>query len=164
MPQASASRQDALAEMGAAMREFMARAVLFQDAVARHAGLNSTDLQTVGLLMEQGPSTPGELARHIGMTSGGSITAVVDRLERAGYVSRRRDQTDRRRVLVEADARRVMRDVGPVYGRVAARWEAFLTTLTDEQLLLAVDVIRHAALINQEEAERLRQPDGAESP
>jgi predicted transcriptional regulator len=134
--------------------------VLFQDAVARHAGLNSTDLQTVGLLMGQGPSTPGELAAHVGMTAGGSITAVIDRLERLGYVSRRRDETDRRRVLVEADVDKVLRDVGPVYGRVAARWEAYVQTLDDDQLLLAVELFRQAAQINRDETQRLRQERG----
>ena len=51
----------------------------------------------------------GQLASAIGLTSGATTTAI-DRLERAGYVHRRSDPTDRRRVLVvaseEAPARR----------------------------------------------------------
>ena len=98
--------------MADVMRDFMANAVLFQDAVARTGGLNSTDLQAVSLLMSQGPATPGELAERTGLSAGGAITAVIDRLEKAGYVSRQRDQADRRRVIVTADV-----EQGPGAGR-----------------------------------------------
>jgi DNA-binding MarR family transcriptional regulator len=150
------TRQAAIAQMGVVMRDFMARAVLFQDAVARSVSLNSSDLQTVGLLLSHGPTTPGDLAQRTGLTAGGAITAVIDRLERAGYVSRRRDQSDRRRVLVEANADKVMADVGATYGRVAARWESFLETLSDEKIEFAVELFSRAADINREEAEALR--------
>ena len=90
MPKKS-TREDAIERMAEVMREFMARAVLFQDAVARYGGINSTDMQAVSLLMSEGPATPGELAERTGLTAGGAITAVVDRLERAGYVTRERD-------------------------------------------------------------------------
>ena len=99
---------DAVDRNTTAMREFMARAVLFQDAVARSGDLNASDLQVVGLLMSEGPTTPGELAERTGLSAGGSITALVDRLEHAGYVTRRRDAVDRRRVssLSGPDSRR----------------------------------------------------------
>lgn len=164
MSEGASNRDELVRDMRLAMREFMARAVLFQDAVARYAGLNGADLQTVGLLMERGPSTPGELAQHIGMTSGGSITAVIDRLERAGYVARRRDEADRRRVLVEVDIDKVMREVGPVYGRVAARWEEYLKTLSDAELAAGTSLIKEAACLNRDEAERLRQERGGTPP
>ncbi|WP_380165533.1 MarR family winged helix-turn-helix transcriptional regulator [Jannaschia sp. R86511] len=147
---------DAVERNAAAMREFQARAVLFQDAVARSAGLNSTDLQAVGLLMSEGPATPGELAARTGLTAGGSITALIDRLERAGYVVRRRDGADRRRVLVSVVTERVLADVGPVYGRIAGRWADYLATLTTEQVELATEVLTRAAEINREEVERMR--------
>ena len=61
-----------------------------------------------------------------------------------------------RRVLVEADVDKVMADVGSVHGRVAERWSAALDEVTDEEVKLAVDLFSRAALINREEAERLR--------
>ncbi len=139
------------------MREFMARAVLFQDAVARSVGVNGTDMQVVGLLMSEGPATPGELASRAGLTSGGAITAVVDRLERDGYVRRERDTDDRRRVIVHAEVGKVMDAVGPIYGRVAARWEAYLSTLTEDQVELAIELFTRAAEVNREEVEELQR-------
>lgn len=151
------SRERAIERMGEVMRDFMARAVLFQDAVARSGGINSTDLQCVGLLMSEGPATPGELADRSGLTAGGAITAVVDRLERAGYVTRQRDPADRRRVIVTAVPEVVLDRVGPIYGRVGARWAEYLETLDDDQLTLAVELFSRAAQINREEIEHLRQ-------
>ena len=143
--------------MAEVMREFMARAVLFQDAVARYGGINSTDMQAVGLLMSDGPATPGELAERTGVTAGGAITAVVDRLERAGYVTRERDANDRRKVIVTARADAVLAKVGPIYGRVGQRWADYLATLSDEQIEFANELFARAAEINREETALLRE-------
>lgn len=142
--------------MGVAMRLFTAHAVLFQDAAAKQAGLNTTDLQCAGLLVLEGPLTPSELASRTGLTAGGAITAVIDRLEGAGLVRRVRDDTDRRRVLVTPDTEALTQRVGPLYAKVRTRWNAYLATLDDEQLALAIDVIDHATAIDREEIEALR--------
>ncbi|HWI31781.1 MAG TPA: MarR family transcriptional regulator, partial [Microbacterium sp.] len=123
----------------------------------RFGGINSTDMQAVGLLMSQGPATPGELAERTGLTAGGAITAVIDRLERAGYVTRERDVADRRRVIVTAVPQTVMAKVGPIYGRVGARWAEYLETLTDEQIEFANELLARAAELNREETEALRR-------
>ena len=138
------------------MRQFMAHAVLFQDAVARWAGLNATDLQCAGLLMLDGPLAPSELAARTGLSSGGAITAVIDRLEAAGLVHRTRDEVDRRRVLVTPDADALWQLVGPVYARAGEHWNDYLAGLDDDQLALAIDVIRHAAAVNRDEIDALR--------
>ena len=151
-----ASREAAMERAGEVMRDFMARAVLFQDAVAKWGGVNSTDLQCVGLLMSEGPATPGELAERSGLTAGGAITAVIDRLESVGCVRRDRDATDRRRVIVTAIPEAVFTRFGEVYGRVGERWNAYLDTLTDEQLEFANELLQRAADVNREEITLLR--------
>ena len=150
------SRAGAMERAGEVMRDFMARAVLFQDAVAKWGGVNSTDLQCVGLLMSEGPATPGELAERSGLTAGGAITAVIDRLESVGFVRRDRDAADRRRVIVTAIPEAVFGRFGEVYGRVGARWNEYLDTLTDEQLEFANELLQRAADVNREEIALLR--------
>jgi DNA-binding MarR family transcriptional regulator len=152
----TADRQARVREMDEAMRVFMARAILFQEAVARCAGLNATDLQCANLLWLHGPATPGELAERVGLTAGGGITAVIDRLERAGLVHRTRDTADRRRVVVTADDAALWRRVGAIYGRVGRRWEEYLEHLDDEQLALAIELFTRAAELNHDETVRLR--------
>ncbi|HEX5535002.1 MAG TPA: MarR family transcriptional regulator [Actinomycetales bacterium] len=145
-----------MAQMHEAMQDFIAHAVLFQDAVARSVGLNSSDMQAVGLLMAKGPASPSDLAKMTGLTRGGAITGAIDRLERAGYVHRQPDPNDRRRVVVVADEEKVMSDVGPVYGRVAQKWTRYLRTLEDGQLAFATELFRRAAEINRVEVEDLQ--------
>lgn len=157
MTEDSARRAAAIASQSQAMQEFMARAVLFQDAVARSVGLNSTDLQAVGLLMSSGPATPGELAVRTGLTAGGAVTAMIDRLERAGYVNRARDENDRRRVIVTANPEPLLAAVGPVYARVAQRWNEYIDTLSVEQIEFSGELLTRAAELNREQIDELRQ-------
>lgn len=77
-----------------------AQAVLISDLVATRVGINSTDLECLDLLQLAGPTTAGQMSSHSGLTTG-ATTAVIDRLERAGFVRRRRDPKDRRVVVVE---------------------------------------------------------------
>ena len=156
MAELSSRRAAAMERATEVMREFMTRAVVFQDTAAKWGGLNSTDLQCVGLLMSEGAATPGELAERSGLTAGGSITAVVDRLEAAGFVRRERDPDDRRRVIVSAIPEAVFTRFGEVYGRIGARWNTYLETLSDEQLEFANDLFQRAADVNREEIELLR--------
>lgn len=73
-------------------------------AFAALHGLHHTDVEALTRVLvaqERGaPMTAGALAEELGLTSG-AITAVVDRLERAGHVSRVRDAADRRKVLLQ---------------------------------------------------------------
>jgi hypothetical protein len=152
----TAQRAASIEQVGYTMRVFMARAVLFQDAVAKRAGLNSTDLQLASLLMLFGPATPGDLSERSGLTAGGAITAAIDRLELAGIVVRSRDPHDRRRVIVTIDPDAVLAKVGPVYGAIGQRWADYLDTLTDEQIAFADELFTRAAEFNHDETMRLR--------
>jgi DNA-binding MarR family transcriptional regulator len=149
-------RAELLAAQANAMRDFNAYAVLLQDAIARSAGLNGVDIQVVGVLMTEGPTSPGQLAARTGLSSGGAITALVDRLERAGYVRRQPDPSDRRRVLVEAIPEKIYSEVGPIYQRITETWNDFLAGLTEEQIAFATTFLNAATRVNREEIERLR--------
>ncbi|WP_350277423.1 MarR family transcriptional regulator [Kribbella sp. HUAS MG21] len=135
------------------MRDFMTYAVLFQDAVARAAGLTASDLQALGLLINEGPTSTGTLASRTGISAGGGITQLVDRLESAGFVRRERSATDRRRVLVAPVVDEVQRRVGPLYARIASEWETYLSTLSDDDLRVCVDFMAAAVEINRRHVE-----------
>ena len=62
-------------------------------------GINQTDLALMEQLITHGPLSPNELAARLAVTTAG-VTLVIDRLERAGHVTRVRQQDDKRRVLV----------------------------------------------------------------
>src|SRR5688500_3670569 len=118
--QASHASRDALLQrLDGTLRKITAQSVLISDLVATRVGLNSTDLECLDLLYLAGATTAGTLAKRTGLTTG-ATTAVIDRLERAGFVRRRRDADDRRKVLVEvipSSAERIM----PLYALLATR-------------------------------------------
>jgi DNA-binding MarR family transcriptional regulator len=86
-------------EISDLLLRFIAGVVLFSNEVAKQVGLGPSDSQFLGLLSLEGPLTPGRLAELTGLTTG-TVTGVLDRLERGGFVRRERDAADRRKVVV----------------------------------------------------------------
>jgi DNA-binding MarR family transcriptional regulator len=80
---------------GAVVR-LVAQSIALHEAAAVSLGLNPTDLRCLALIASEGNPTPGRLAEVSGLTSG-AITGVMDRLEKAGYLTRALDPKDRRR-------------------------------------------------------------------
>ena len=62
--------------------------------------LTVTQFGVLEALLHMGPLCQSELAEKL-LKSGGNLTLVVDNLEKAGYVLRERDATDRRFVVVK---------------------------------------------------------------
>lgn len=81
--------------------ELSTAVVLFHEAVARRLGLNAAEHKALGIIARSGPLPTGALAPKLGVRPS-AVTAIVDRLEAAGYVRREPDPEDRRRVLVRA--------------------------------------------------------------
>jgi DNA-binding MarR family transcriptional regulator len=72
----------------------------FDEGLAKRLRLSRTDMRCLDLIGRLGPITAGRLAEESGLTTG-AVTFILDRLEEAGMVARRRDTEDRRRVWVE---------------------------------------------------------------
>ncbi|WP_189009550.1 MarR family winged helix-turn-helix transcriptional regulator [Paenibacillus marchantiophytorum] len=81
------------------MRGLGTRTVLYQQHVATSLGLYNNDFISVDILGEKGPITAGELSKLTGLATG-SVTALIDRLEKIGYVRRQHDPQDRRKVII----------------------------------------------------------------
>ncbi|WP_434594539.1 MarR family winged helix-turn-helix transcriptional regulator [Streptomyces sp. A5-4] len=156
MPQTSRARRRTLvAELTVASRRSMASYALFNQAVADHVSLHPTDLQCLNLLgLEPGPVTTGRVAELTGLTTG-SATRLVDRLERSGYVTRRRDTADRRRVLVETVPER-MAAFGAVWEKLSGRWATIFETYDDDQLALIIDHMWRTVEVSAAQVELLR--------
>lgn len=93
------ARAALLQELETAMRKSSAQGTLFAQAVAEHAGISSSDMDCMDFLNMEGRMTAGRLAELTGLTTG-AITGVVDRMEKAGFVRRERDDSDRRKVFI----------------------------------------------------------------
>ncbi len=61
-------------------------------------GLSLPQLRLLYVLRDASPVTAGELAQRLGVTPS-TLTGLLDRLEREGYVERTRHATDRRQMI-----------------------------------------------------------------
>jgi DNA-binding MarR family transcriptional regulator len=87
---------------------------MLDEAAAEYLGVNATDGRAIDLIDQAGRITAGDLARDLRLSTG-AVTAIVDRLERAGYARRVADPEDRRRVLIELTPS-VQRMSAEIYG------------------------------------------------
>lgn len=148
MAKSPSSRVELLKTLDETLRNVGAQSVLISDAVARLVGLNSTDLECLDLLCLAGPTTAGQLATQSGLTTG-AMTAVIDRLERAGFARRMRDAEDRRLVRVEVLPENVRR-VEMLYRPLAAAVSRLNEDYGDRQLATIVDYLSRATTLGAE--------------
>ncbi len=76
--------------------------ILFRNALAKKLGLNLTESLCLTILGVSGTSTPTEIAKFTGLTSG-STTTMLDRLEKRKFIKRKSNPDDRRGVLIEVN-------------------------------------------------------------
>ena len=153
--EASESRQNQLRVLNAALRKVGAQAVLISDLVASRVGLNASDLECLDLLYLAGATTAGRLSAHTGLTSG-ATTAVIDRLERAGFVHRRRDRSDRRLVLVEV-VKSTAKQISPYYELLHALLAQVNERYADRELATIADYLSRALEAGAEHVAWLEQ-------
>ena len=131
------SKDKLIAEVADEVRRHQTAQDAFDDVAAAFMGINRTDLRCMDIVDRAGQVTAGALARESGLSSG-AVTTVIDRLEAAGYVRRVRDDTDRRRVLVELtdEARR---RAWEVWGPIAEEAGRMFAAYDEEQLRFILD-------------------------
>src|SRR3954468_3191892 len=128
------ARDALLRELEEAMRRSSAQGVLFGQTVANVAGISGSDLECLDFLNLEGRVTAGRLAEVTGLTTG-AITGVIDRLEKAGFVRRERDESDRRKVfivVVPEGAARIARFYVPMQQAMHKLWNRY----SEEELRL----------------------------
>ena len=88
------------ASIKASLQRISIGSYVFQSKIADDFGLHQRDLQAISCLSLVGTTTAGELSQMLGLTSG-ATTTLIDRLVDAGFVRRRADAHDGRKVLIE---------------------------------------------------------------
>ena len=121
------ARPALLRELEHAVRKSSALGVIFGQTVANKVGMSSSDLECLDFLNLEGRVTAGRLAEVTGLTTG-AITGVVDRLEKAGFVRRERDESDRRKVfiaIVPENTAKIGRFYEHMQRAILKDWEAY---------------------------------------
>jgi MarR family transcriptional regulator, organic hydroperoxide resistance regulator len=121
------------------LRQFIAGSILYNQQIADRVGLRLSDMQCINALELMGPSTPGELARFTGLTTGG-VTVMLDRLEKGGYLKREPNPRDRRSVLVRLNPAKAKK-LQASYGEVNERMNALLDATPERELRSVVNLL-----------------------
>ncbi len=135
-------------------RQYLDAVGLHGMAGAEAAGLQPTEWYAVSVITLAGRLTSGELAARTGLTTG-ATTRLIDRLEKAGYVRRTSDPTDRRRIMVEAPAD-TFPDIEELVGPARRRIAEVLDRYTPEQRELLFDYFARAAPAYRAATEEIR--------
>jgi DNA-binding MarR family transcriptional regulator len=161
-------RDQVLAVLNQESRRTAALLGILNRAVGARLGLNPTDIDILGLLSMTGTITPKRLSGISGLGTG-TITLVIDRLEKAGFVQRVPDPRDRRSVLIELLPGR-QGEAAALYARVQQGGAQLLAEYDDRDLTLISDYLRRsndmlrdaaAELLKTAPASTGRQPSGA---
>jgi DNA-binding MarR family transcriptional regulator len=146
-------RQQLTAEIRAALRELGIQLALLSHHVSARLELKDVDLDCLNLIDSHGPLSPSALARRSGLHPA-TITGILDRLERGGWVTRERDPSDRRAVLVRALPDRNA-DLMRLYSGMSASMNKLLAGYGDTELELLADFLRRTANAGQNAADEL---------
>lgn len=139
----------------AAVRDYGVNLTHFRHAMSEWAGFNVTDMECLRFLFQKGTASPTELARFTGLTSG-ATTAMLDRLEKAGFIERRPNPTDRRGTVITPQ---------PSSGETMAAWfasarkaqEELIASYSESELAIIADAFERFAKLWEKEQEKLQK-------
>jgi DNA-binding MarR family transcriptional regulator len=137
-------------------RELSTRTVIFHQWIGESLGLNTVDHKCLDIILRSNKLLTGiELAKETGLTSG-AITGVIDRLEKAGYVQRKRDDNDRRLVFIEPFKEKAEADFGPLFSVLQEKMDKLYSNYKDEDLAIISDFMSKSIEIMIEATENIR--------
>ena len=131
-------------------RELSTRTVIFHHLIGERLGLNPTDHKCLDVIIRnRTPMTASQLAEETGLSTG-AITGVVDRLEKAGYVRRKRDQSDRRLVFINPLLDKAMAKLSPIFDPIKQASRSLYSKYSDEELAIILDFVINCNKMTQE--------------
>jgi len=122
------------------LRELSIQLSLLNHHVGAHVELKDVDLDCLDLINRHGPLSPSALARRAGLHPA-TMTGILDRLERGGWVARDRDPSDRRAVLVRA-LRDRNAELFRLYSGMNTSMDQLCAGYADTELELLADFLR----------------------
>lgn len=148
--------KSALDSFRAASRKYSDTSILLHEAISRRAGLSGTDHKYLGLLIENGPMTAGELSMRTGLT-GGAITGLIDRLEKKKLARREFDKQDRRKVFIVANEANAMELLTPLFKDLQQKTTKLLSSYSDTEVEIIKKYMLESTLVMNEVLKKLNE-------
>src|SRR5437588_11372331 len=146
-------RQRSASEIRDSLRELRIQLALLNYRVGSQLELKDVDLDCLDILEANGPLSPSTLARRAGLHPA-TMTGILDRLERGGWIVRERDPSDRRAVRVRAVRERYA-ELLRLYSGFSRGMNKLLADYSDSQLELIADFMRRCVDVGRTATEQL---------
>lgn len=143
MADAAHGRRRAAAEIKRNLRELNNQVALLNNQVGARVDLRPLDLDCLDVVAIHGPMSPTDLARRAGLHPA-TITGILDRLEKSGWIARDRDEADRRAVKVRALPERAG-ELFQLYSGMNGAMDEIFADYDDAQLATLADFLGRAA-------------------
>jgi DNA-binding MarR family transcriptional regulator len=127
----------------ASLRELRVQLALLNHQIGGRLALKDIDLDCLDVLGKDGPLTPSALARRVGLHPA-TLTGILDRLERGGWIARDRDSADRRSVSIRVLPDR-NREVFHLYRGMNDAMDDVCAEYTEAELELIADFLQRSA-------------------
>lgn len=137
------TRRRLTVEIRNSLRDLGLQLSLLNQQVSARIAIRLGDLNCLDVISRRGPLSPSTLARHTGLHPA-TITGVLDRLERAGWIARDRDPADRRAVVVRS-LRERDGEIVRLYSGMNSAVDQILASYADDQLGVLADFLRRTA-------------------
>lgn len=135
------------------LRDLNVQLSLLNQKVGTQIDLRGTDLSCLDLIAREGPISPSALAKRAALHPA-TLTGILDRLERGGWIVRDRDPADRRGVLLVAKQERGAEVAGQFTGMMA-RLTQICAGYSEGELELITDFLHRTAEAGRDSAEQL---------
>ena len=139
-----------------AIRGLRTDLALLNRRISGRLELRDGDLDLLELLARVGPMGPSALAKHAGVHPA-TMTGVLDRLEKGGWLTRDRDPQDRRSVVLHIRRERIG-EVFALYSGMNQALDDLCEAYTDTELEVIADFLTRAATAGRTETTTLDAP------
>lgn len=124
---------DLLQQFRLASRQYSDASIFMHEAIARKAGLASSDHKYLGLILQHKELTAGELSKLTGLTTG-AVTGLIDRLEKKKLLKRKFSRDDRRKVIIVPDEENAMKLLQPLFEELQQKTTVLITSFSSSEM------------------------------